>query len=75
MHLKENCNLVDFLSKIKECQSKVTFETSEGDVLALKSALCQYIFASLQQQPTLLYGGVILCEAEADYEILRDFLC
>lgn len=37
MHLKENCSLEDFLNKVKECRSKVTFETSEGDILQCKA--------------------------------------
>lgn len=74
MHLKENCNLEDFLNKVKECRSKVTFETSEGDILAMQSALCQLIFVSLQHQPELLYSGEICCEDKNDYEILKDYL-
>lgn len=74
MHLKENCNLEEFLNKVKECHSKVTFETSEGDILAMQSTLCRLIFVSLQHQPILLYGGEIHCEDESDYEILKDFL-
>ena len=51
--------------------SKVTFETSEGDILAMQSTLCQLIFVSLQHQPALLYGGEIRCEDKNDYEILE----
>lgn len=74
MQLKENCNLEEFLNKVKECHSKVTFETSEGDILAMQSTLCQLIFVSLQYHPALLYGGTILCEDETDYERLKDYL-
>lgn len=74
MQLKENCNLEDFLKKIKECNSKVTFETSEEDILVMQSTLCQFIFVSLQHQPALLYGGRIRCEDKSDYEILKDYL-
>lgn len=75
MKLRVNCNIENFLKKIKECRSRVTFETPEGDILAMKSSLCQYIFVSLQFQPALLYGGRIYCEDTDDYEILKDFLC
>ncbi len=75
MHLKENCCLENFLIRVKECQSKVTFETPEGDVLAIKSTLSQYIFVSLQFQPALLNSGIIRCEDIKDYELLKDFLC
>ena len=74
MHLKKNCSLDDLLKKVKECRAKVTFETSEGDILAMQSTLCQLIFVSLQHQPTLLYGGEIRCEDKNDYEILKDYL-
>ncbi|CUX25148.1 hypothetical protein [Clostridium sp. C105KSO13] len=74
MQLKEHCNLEDFLKKTKECNSKVTFETSEGDILAMQSTLCQFIFVSLRHQPALLYGGKIQCEDENDYEVLKEFL-
>lgn len=74
MKLKENVSLSDFIIKVRECRAAVTFLSSEGDRLALKSALCQYIFASLQGQPALLKNGTILCEDSADYELLRDYL-
>lgn len=74
MRLKENINLAGLICRVKECRSAVTFHSAEGDVLALQSALCQYIFASLQTQPELLKGSLIFCEDEADYELLADYL-
>ncbi len=74
MKLKENINLSDFIIKVRECRADVTFLSPEGDRLALKSSLCQYIFASLQGQPTLLKNAEILCEDSADYALLRDYL-
>ncbi len=74
MKLKENINLSDFIIKVRECCADVTFLSPEGDRLALKSALCQYIFASLQGQPALLNDAEILCEDSTDYELLRDYL-
>lgn len=74
MQLKADCNLENFLRKVRECHSRVTFETTEGDVLIMQSALCQVIFISLQYQPELLSGGQILCEDERDYVVLKDFL-
>ncbi len=74
MKLKENINLADFIQKVKECRSAVTFRSAEGDILALQSALCQYIFASLQTHPELLKNSLILCEDKTDYEILNDYL-
>lgn len=74
MKLKENINLSDFIMKVQECRAAVTFLSAEGDRLALKSALCQYIFASLQGQPTLLKNATILCEDSADYALLQEYL-
>lgn len=75
MYLKKGCDLEAFLKKIRDCRSKVTFETPEGDILAMKSSLCQYIFVALQSQPALLYGGVIRCADAQDYDVLKEFLC
>lgn len=74
MHLKKDCNLTAFLAQIKLCDSEVNFHTTAGDILALKSSLCQYIFLSLSEQPEALYKGEIVCENKADYHILSDFL-
>ncbi len=74
MKLKENTNLADFICKVKECRSAVTFHSAEGDILALQSALCQYIFASLQTHPELLKDSLIVCENEADYAVLKDYI-
>lgn len=74
MKLKENINLSDFIMKVQECRAAVTFLSAEGDRLALKSALCQYIFASLQGQPALLKNATILCEDSADYALLHEYL-
>lgn len=74
MKLRKNCNLEQFLNLAKTCRSSVTFHTPDGDVLEMRSVLCQYIFLSLQNQPELLYGGIVCCEDNADYELLSEFL-
>ncbi len=74
IHLSEDVNLADFLQKVRECPSPVYFETADGDSLALHSALCQYIFCSLTNQPDLLSGGWLRFENPADRQILSEFL-
>ena len=43
MHLKANINIVEFLEQVKKCDGEVLYETPEGDRIALKSTLSQYI--------------------------------
>lgn len=74
MQLKENCNLIHFLTQVKKCSSEVYFETSEGDSLALRSALSQYIFCSLAGQPALLQSGNIRLENPDDTALLAEYL-
>lgn len=74
MHLKPDTQLLDFLSQIKKCSSEVYFETSEGDCLALRSSLSQYIFCSLANQPSLLQSGTIRPESKKDLPLLEEFL-
>ena len=38
-----NINFDDFIKAIDECKGDVYLETKDGDVLNLKSKLCQYI--------------------------------
>jgi hypothetical protein len=74
MYLQTNIDITQFLLTIKKCNSDVFFETVEGDCLNLKSALSQYIFCSILDQPQFLQGGCIRCKEFSDYESLSDFL-
>mgnify|MGYP000395895134 len=53
MKLKGNINMMDFLKELKKCTGEVFFETPDGDCLALKSALSQYIFCTIANEPEL----------------------
>ena len=44
MHINPNINILNFLKQVQKCNGEVLFETSEGDRIALKSTLSQYIF-------------------------------
>lgn len=74
MHIKKNVDLAKFLKQVKTCQDEVFFETIEGDSLALRSELCQYIFCTLANKPEILYNGIIRFVKEEDIKILREFL-
>ena len=75
MRLKSDINIMDFLKNIKKCQGDVYFETPEGDSLVLSSALSQYIFCSIIDQPDLLGKGTIRFADAADRELLLPYLC
>ena len=74
MQLKKDCNLIHFLTQVKKCSSEVYFETSEGDSLALNSALSQYIFCSLAGRPALLQSGCIRLEDPEDISLLSEYI-
>lgn len=74
MHLKTNIDTVNFLKQIQKCSSEVLFETAEGDRLALKFVLSQYIFCTIASNPKLLQNGTIRFEQEEDSKLLDDFL-
>ncbi len=75
MHIKSNINIVSFLKQVQKCNKEVLFETSEGDRIALKSTLSQYIFCTIASNPELLQSGTIRFEQESDKKLLADFLC
>ena len=75
MHIKNNINIVNFLKQVQKCSAEVLFETSEGDRIALKSTLSQYIFCTIASNPELLQSGTVRFENESDQKLLKDFLC
>lgn len=74
MRIKENVNLVDFLKVVKTCKDEVYFETTEGDSLALRSQLCQFVFCSLYKRPEILYSGNVRFKNLNDMVLLEEFL-
>ncbi len=74
MHLKQNIDLKNFLLQIKKCNDDVFYETTEGDILNLSSALSQYVFCSITIQPEYWVTGTIRCTNDKDYDILADYL-
>lgn len=74
MHIKPDINVMDFLRQAQKCASEVLFETPEGDSIALKSTLSQYIFCTIAENASLLESGTVRFFREEDREILKDFL-
>ena len=62
-----------FLEDVKKCENEVFFETTEGDKLALHSALSQFILYSICNQPQLSKDALIRCFGEHDREILLPY--
>ncbi len=74
MHIKQDVDILKFLIEIKRCRSEVFFETPDGDRLALKSALSQYIFCIAVNDPELLSEGTLWFEDDSDKIILQPYL-
>ena len=66
-------DLKNFLEDVKKCENEVFFETTEGDKLALHSALSQFILYSICNQPQLSADALIRCFGEHDREILLPY--
>ena len=75
MHIKTNANIVNFLKQVQKCSAEVLFETPEGDRIALKSTLSQYIFFTIASNSELLQNGTIRFEQDEDIKLLENFLC
>lgn len=76
MKLKPDAVLADFLQEVARCEGEVYFETTEGDILNLKSQLSKYIFlaAAASQKETFLPVGRITWDLKADHKLLQAFL-
>ena len=66
-------DLKKFLDDVEKCENNVFFESTEGDKLALHSALSRFILYSLCNQPQLLVDSVIRCFGEHDRAILLPY--
>lgn len=75
MRIRTDINVMDFLRQVQKCRSEVLFETPEGDSIALKSTLSQYIFCNIAQNVPMLESGSIRFSRKADEEILKEYLC
>lgn len=67
-------DLKQFLEDVRKCEHEVFFESTEGDKLALQSALSQFILFSICNKPELLEGAVIRGYGEHDRKLLLPYL-
>lgn len=77
MKLKHNINCAEFLRQARTCRGEVTFETSDGDILNLKSLLAEYVFLTLATAGSprgIVENGSIICAEQTDYGVLSAFL-
>ena len=74
MYLNKNINYRLFLQTVQDCKGNVSYVTTEGDQLNLKSELCKYLFISATSATGLLEHGQVICSDKNDYIILSEFL-
>ncbi|MCH5339562.1 MAG: hypothetical protein J1E03_12325 [Acetatifactor sp.] len=74
MRLKKDIDMNAFLEAAKKCHGAVFFQTTEGDILNLKSLLSRYVLMSIMGKPHLLESAQITCVQEDDYQKLTEFL-
>lgn len=74
MKLKHLNNYLDFMDAVDSCEGDVYYHSVDGDRLNLRSALCQYLFATLFGDRAYLHRGEIVCAVESDYQRLSAFL-
>ena len=68
-----NIDFEDFIKAIDECKGDVYLETVDGDVLNLKSKLCQMIGLSTILKSTEIEEAVIRCSNPDDETMLFRF--
>ena len=68
-----NIDLADFLKAVDECKGDVYLETSDGDVLNLKSKLCQMIGLSTILKNAEVVEANIKCSNPEDETLLFRF--
>ncbi|MEE1074877.1 MAG: hypothetical protein U0K93_05310 [Acutalibacteraceae bacterium] len=68
-----NVDFEDFIKAIDECKGDVYLETSDGDVLNLKSKLCQMIGLSTILKNTEVAEANIRCTNPEDETMLFRF--
>ena len=74
MQLREDVNIREFFKGVRQCRGEVLLKTQEGDILNLKSALSQFVFAVILENREKLEGIEVTLEDEGDRESLKMFL-
>ncbi|WP_346908480.1 polya polymerase [Faecalicatena orotica] len=69
--LRGDINVSEMLKDARKCKGEVYISTDEGDILNLKSMLSQYVVVILAGQQELLKASYLVCEDNADDEIMK----
>ena len=64
----------EFFEKVALCKGSVELLTSEGDVLNLKSKLCQYIALTQMFDDGIVGAFELRLSDESDYEMIKHYL-
>lgn len=65
--------LNEFFEVLSRCTSDVRFVSYEGDILNLRSRLCQFLFSAAALNDELTIKGELLFSDEADREVLSQY--
>lgn len=74
MKLKKGVNINEFFETANKGGGDVFLQTTEGDILNLKSLLSRYAVMSIMGNRHLLDSAEIVCVQEEDYKRLAEFL-
>lgn len=74
MKLKKGVDINEFFEVANKCSGDIFLQTTEGDILNLKSLLSRYAVMSIMGNQHLLDSAEIVCVQEEDYKKLADFL-
>lgn len=66
-------DMADFMQTLDKCQGDVFLETSEGDVLNLKSKLCQMMGIANIMRGAIIQEATIRCANPEDESLLFRF--
>lgn len=74
MRLKANIDIGNFGKAAGKCSGDVFLQTSDGNILNIKSLLTQYALISIMGSNHVLKNAQVVCVQEDDYQKLADFL-
>ncbi len=74
MKLRQGIDSIQFFQAVQACKGEVRFCSKQGDILNLKSALSQYLFAFLLARKDFLESGQITCSQAEDQLRLKNLL-
>ena len=73
MKINTTADFSDISENLSHCTGDVYFDTKEGDHLNLKSSLSQLIFLEVILKKADELKAEIICENEADYQLLSKY--